>query len=135
MSTPAITTARRAKQILIVRKDLKMGRGKEIAQACHASMGVFTSKATIEDGKLIIPIPEVAEFWLNQSFTKICLQVDSEEALLELQAKAEAAGILNYLITDNGVTVFKGVPTRTVLAIGPGWSTEIDPITAGLKPY
>jgi len=111
------------KQVLVVRKDLKMTRGKEIAQGAHGSM-----KATLEN----MEDPRVKK-WLSGLFTKVAVSVESEEELLELQRKAEAAGLINALITDSGLTMFHGVPTNTVLAIGPDTYENIDAITGHLK--
>lgn len=111
------------KQILVVRKDLKMGRGKEIAQAAHASLA-----ATLEN----MEDPRV-KTWLAGLFTKIAVGADSEDHLLEIKAKAEAAGLITRLITDSGLTVFKGVPTNTVLAVGPDTDENLRPVTGDLK--
>lgn len=133
---------RETKQVIIIRKDLKMRRGKECAQAAHASMGVFTKQAstTADPFKpaaiyLVSPINEAAREWLKGSFTKVTVTVDSEQELLDLEQKAKDAKILHCLITDSGKTEFNGTPTKTVLAIGPGWSDEIDKITGNLKLY
>ena len=32
------------KQVIVIRKDLKMRRGKEIAQGCHAAMAFITRR-------------------------------------------------------------------------------------------
>jgi peptidyl-tRNA hydrolase len=45
--------------------------------------------------------------WMEGSFAKIVVGVDSLEKLLELQKQAEESGIVNALITDNGSTEFK----------------------------
>ena len=71
--------------------------------------------------------------WLSGSFTKVCLSCDSEQELLDLHAKAKAAGILCSLIKDAGKTEFGGVPTYTAIAIGPDYPENIDPITGHLK--
>ena len=111
------------KQVLLIRKDLKMRRGKEIAQGAHASM-----KATLEN----MEDPRV-KAWLAGPFAKIALVVDSEEELLTLYEKAKAEGMVAALITDNGRTEFHGVPTNTVVAIGPDDPAAIDAITGHLK--
>ena len=111
------------KQVLLIRRDLSMSRGKEIAQACHASM-----KATLEN----MGHPHVAG-WLAGAFAKVALVVNSEEELHELCQKATDAGIINAKIIDSGRTYFHGVPTLTVAAIGPGPSEEVDKITGDLK--
>lgn len=100
-----------------------MSRGKEIAQACHASM-----KVTLEN----FDHPDVRE-WLAGDFAKVALVVNSEDELRELCQKATDAGIINAIIVDSGRTYFHGVPTVTVAAIGPGNKEEIDKITGHLK--
>ena len=127
------------KQVLIVRKDLKMTRGKECAQAAHASMGALLKNSfnIAADGPTrqlrCIPLTPALDEWVNGSFTKICVSCDSEEQLLELEKQAQSAGLINCLITDSGRTEFHGVPTKTVLAIGPGDPNVIDKITGHLK--
>ena len=112
------------KQVIVIRKDLKMRRGKEIAQGAHASMkfllnGDFT-RADLNT-------------WLHGGQTKICLSVDSEKELLELFDKAKEAGLIVNKVTDAGRTEFNGVPTDTCIAIGPNNSEDIDKITKHLK--
>ena len=73
--------------------------------------------------------------WIRSGFTKVCVRVNSEEELLEIEDKAKAAELPCYLIKDSGKTEFDGVPTLTCLAIGPDWSDEIDKVTGALKLY
>lgn len=111
------------KQIIVMRKDLKMPRGKEIAQGAHASM-----KATL----LHMDDPRVKE-WLSGMFTKIAVGVNSEEELLEVYNRALEANIIAELITDSGLTVFNGIPTNTCIAVGPDTNEKLQPITGNLK--
>jgi len=111
------------KQALVLRRDLGMRRGKEIAQGAHASM-----KATLEN----LEHPDV-KAWLSGPFAKIALVVDSEEDLLALCDEARAAGLITAEIVDQGRTEFKGVPTLTCAAIGPAPVQKIDAITGHLK--
>lgn len=97
------------KQILIMRTDLKMRRGKEIAQGAHASV-----KATIEN----LDHPDV-KAWLSQAFAKIAVGIDSEQELLDIVDRARERDIVTATIVDNGHTEFHGVPTLTCAAIGP----------------
>lgn len=132
------------KQVIVVRKDLKMRSGKIAAQVAHASMGVllnagrydeFTDENKIIQQAFVLNLkhrPAMCE-WLRGAFTKVCVSCDSEAELLELEQAAISAGIVNCLITDSGLTEFNGVPTRTCLAIGPDYSDRIDPITKHLK--
>lgn len=107
----------------MIRRDLKMSRGKEIAQAAHASLGVVLNN--LEDLRV--------KEWLASSFRKVALVVDTEEELLELYNKGKERGVLSVLITDNGATYFNGVPTRTVVALGPDYDEKLDEITGHLR--
>lgn len=127
----------RIKQIIVMRKDLKMRRGKEIAQGSHASMA-FLTRALEHTGYGCIhraSLSNVMQEWLNSSFAKVTLQVSSEDELMEIHDEAVAAGLEVHLVIDSGVTEFKGVPTKTCLAIGPDFSHNIDPVTSKLKLY
>lgn len=111
------------KQIIVMRKDLKMPRGKEIAQGAHASM-----KATLlhmEDSRVVE--------WLAGLFTKIAVGVDSEEDLLAVYNSAIERGIIAEQIIDSGLTVFNGVPTLTCIAVGPDTHENLKPVTGHLK--
>lgn len=168
------------KQVIVVRTKYpdenggsrKIRRGKEIAQACHASIAFLTRKIqkfmgydfededgyikdqadkwvsespscgpkeAFEEGyrfaKKELGVSPVELGWINGIFTKICLKVDTEEQLLEIHAKALESGVASHLITDRGLTEFKGVPTNTCLAIGPDMSEKIDEITKDLELY
>ena len=139
---------RSTKQVIIIRKDLKMRRGKEISQGAHASMGALLStfipyweSSDVKDGYEGYNIQrkksdnDPVMQWLKGSFTKITVTVQTEEDLLQLHKLAHVADIPNALIKDNGKTEFDGVPTHTALAIGPWWSDEIDRITGHLTLY
>ena len=125
----------RSKQVIVMRKDLNMRKGKMISQGSHASMKVLLdSMISVEDGRIFdLPIDSPIKDWIEGIFTKICVSVDSEEELLEIYNKAKDSGLMCSLIQDVGLTKFGGVPTYTCCAIGPNWDTEIDPITSHLK--
>src|ERR1700722_7621932 len=125
------------KQVIVIRKDLKMRRGKECAQAAHASMAFITRRLSFPGGgpeaRALFSPPEV--IWLTTRLRKVTLQVDSEEELLDVFQRAETAGLVVHLITDAGLTEFGGEPTRTCLAIGPDYDSEIDAVTGDLRLY
>ncbi len=114
------------KQVIVIRHDLKMRLGKAIAQGSHASMAFLTSDLSRE-------LTETELEWVNDSFTKICVRVDSESELLDIVKQAEYTDIRVHLIKDNGKTEFGGVATYTCCAIGPDESSKIDKITGHLK--
>lgn len=118
------------KQVIVMRADLKMRRGKEIAQGSHASMAFITRQLP---GK--VHLSDAQKEWLSSSFAKICVRVDSEEELMQIAAKAEELGITCHIITDSGKTEFNGVPTKTCLALGPDHGERLDKITGNLRLY
>jgi len=118
------------KQVIVMRKDLNMRRGKEIAQGAHAAMAFLSIKA--QDGTALT---DIEKEWLNGTFTKVCVRVGSEAELLKIQSAARDAALQVSLITDVGKTEFGGVPTKTCLAIGPDLSEKIDRITRDLPLY
>ena len=126
------------KQVIIMRTDLNMRKGKMVAQGAHASM-----KAIIDRGipmhnnasgcnSLVIPIDGI-EDWINGTFTKICVGIGSQDELEAIYCKARDLGFHCSLIIDNGLTEFNGVPTMTCAAIGPGPVESIDILTRHLK--
>lgn len=135
------------KQVIVVRKDLNMRKGKIAAQVAHASMKVLLDRMSFTDTSIVWPpssnprfvdmsmiIPKSSGLyaWLTGSFTKIVVSVNSLDELLSLQTKANDAGIINAVITDAGRTEFHGEPTVTCIAIGPDISGKIDEITGDL---
>jgi PTH2 family peptidyl-tRNA hydrolase len=116
------------KQVMIYRADLTMRKGKIAAQCAHASMAAFFNRGKIENNTLTVPLTEDMQAWLSDRFTKIVLSCEDEAALLTLRDMAAAAGLPHALITDSGLTEFRGVPTNTVVAIGPAMSPLIDVI-------
>lgn len=120
-----------AKQVIVMRKDLGMRKGKMIAQGSHASLGAVLDIQK-RDSFMSTDALRAFDSWIHGTFTKICVSVDSETELMRIYGEAEKAKLPVKLITDAGHTEFHGVPTRTCLAIGPAWSDEIDAITGGL---
>ncbi len=130
------------RQVLVARHDLGMRKGKIAAQAAHASMaallrGPGAGIRTSSDGspEFVIPLDTDLQAWLTGRFKKICVYVKSEAELLELHRKAQEQGLRCALITDAGLTEFAGVPTHTVLAIGPHPKATLQPLTGHLPLY
>ena len=132
------------KMVIVARKDLNMRKGKLAAQCAHAAMKIILDLMNksnpnpyglVAKTKRDFAIPDVdpLNVWLNGRFTKVVVSVDSEQELLDIKAKADAAGIRTALITDAGLTEFHGIPTNTCIAVGPDYPAKIDPITGTLK--
>lgn len=99
------------KMVLVVRNDLKMGKGKVAAQCGHATLGLF---------KLVAHrAPRSIEKWDECGQTKIVVKVETEEEMLIVQDKARCEGIPSHIVVDAGRTQI-AANSRTVMALlGP----------------
>jgi PTH2 family peptidyl-tRNA hydrolase len=121
------------KQVIVIRKDLGMRRGKECAQAAHAS-SLWLFKR-IKSGVEYHYFTDAEKEWMDGDYAKITVVVNSEDELNSIFMGALQAGLTVNMVTDLGTTEFGGVPTKTCLAIGPDLAEKIDPITKHLKLY
>ncbi len=109
------------KQVILVRTDLKLPKGKLAAQVAHASVeGVLRSEKRL------------VEQWRSEGMKKIVLKVADEKEMLRLNQQAKDAGLTTAVITDAGLTVV-APGTKTCCAIGPDTVEKIDAITGHLK--
>lgn len=97
-----------------------------VSQGCHASLLSYLA-ALGNRGNM-----QMVFEWLQAKQTKVCVGIESEEALFEIHKKAQAAGLPCSLVLDAAVTEFKA-PTYTAVGIGPASVEEIDKITGELK--
>lgn len=126
-----------------------MRKGKIAAQASHASLEAVL-KAIVKENRmeqLRVSLEGYAYLetseedsspltdWFRYGMAKICVYVDSEEALRELDEQARKAGITTALILDAGMTEFHGEPTYTALAFEPLEAERADALTGSLPLY
>lgn len=150
MATPTY----KSKQMIVVRRDLKMRKGKIAAQAGHACVEA-TLMALAREGRLgevrVATTEEGAPSWVflddegteptplsnwfNAGVAKVCVYVDSEEELLDIATSGRGQGLICALIQDAGFTEFHGEPTYTCLAFEPLAPEQIDPLTGELPLY
>lgn len=138
----------KSKMMIVMRRDLKMRKGKIAAQAGHACVeavlmalkkenrlnDIEESSDGVEltlDKKTNTPLSE----WFHYGCAKVCVYVDSEAELLDIARKATERGILSAMITDAGMTEFHGIPTKTCLALEPLPCDIADELTGHLKLY
>lgn len=131
------------KQVLCIRSDLKMRKGKMIAQGAHASMKVLLDRKILprfrkkkKHPKLLVidlSTEEMAEWVYGTVFKKIVCKINSKKELLDLAKQADKKDIPYSIIEDAGFTEFHGEKTLTCLAIGPDTSEKIDPVTSHLE--
>lgn len=108
------------KQVILVRADLKLPKGKMSAQCAHAAI-----EAAFKSDKKIVSL------WRVLGQKKVVLKVKDEKELLAYNQMAKDAGLTTALITDAGKTVI-APGTRTCLGIGPDEEAKIDSITGKL---
>jgi PTH2 family peptidyl-tRNA hydrolase len=138
------------KQVIVVRKELNMRKGKMCAMAAHASMKVLLDRMeqhqteyNYEDtfnGKergvireLVLEKDDPINIWLEGAFTKIVVGVSDEEFLWLHQALMTQGKVPFAVITDNGATEFHGVKTDTCIAVGPAAPEDVDMYTNRFK--
>jgi peptidyl-tRNA hydrolase, PTH2 family len=112
------------KQVIIIRSDLDMNKGKLVAQGAHASLMSYLETEKVDK--------KMANDWINMGEKKIVLKVGDEEALLKLCKAFEFKKIPCALVSDAGLTQLPP-GTKTALGIGPWKSDAIDQFTKGLK--
>ncbi|KAL6844452.1 hypothetical protein ACP4OV_026125 [Aristida adscensionis] len=111
------------KMVLVVRNDLKMGKGKIAAQCSHATLGLFK--------KLQQRAPKSLRRWERCGQVKVVVKIESEEDMLVLQGRAKSLNIPTHITIDAGRTQI-APNSRTVMAIlGP--ADMVDDVTGGLK--
>ncbi|MBI1972754.1 peptidyl-tRNA hydrolase [Candidatus Woesearchaeota archaeon] len=109
------------KQVILVRQDLKMDKGKMASQCAHASV-----EAVLSSSK------EKVQAWKEGGMKKVIVKVKDEKELLQYQQLAKKEKLVARLITDAGKTFFKEA-TKTCLGIGPDEDSKIDKVTKHLK--
>ena len=122
--TPEILSMKPHKMVLVVRQDLKMGKGKIAAQCSHATLGCY--KAALKGHKGAI------KSWELNGQPKIALKCEDEEKLLALRDHARSLKVPFSLIRDAGRTQI-APGSKTVLGVGPAPEDVVDKITGHLK--
>lgn len=110
--------------VLVVRNDLKMGKGKIGAQCGHAAVGAYQ--------KALATIPRMVDRWENSGCTKIAVKVESEAEMMGILKSARERSLNTCLIRDAGRTQIEP-NSKTVLAVGPGPAQLVDQVTGHLK--
>lgn len=138
----------KAKMMIVMRRDLKMRKGKIAAQAGHAAIEAILTALKKEERLQDLVMTEEGMTlktddphesplceWFHFGCAKICVYVDSEEELLAIAEKAKEKNIIAAVITDAGMTEFHGVPTKTCLALEPLPSDIANELTGHLPLY
>ncbi|XP_028322563.1 peptidyl-tRNA hydrolase 2, mitochondrial [Gouania willdenowi] len=114
------------KMILVVRNDLKMGKGKVAAQCSHAAVSAYKQVQRRN--------PELLKQWEYCGQPKVVVKAPDEDTLIDLLSRAKEVGLPVSLIQDAGRTQI-AAGSRTVLGVGPGPADLVDSVTGELKLY
>jgi len=109
------------KQVIIVRKDLKWGKGKLCSHVAHASVGAVRKSKE-----------EIIKKWEGEGGKKVVLKVKDLKELKKIYKKVRDTKIPCFFVRDAGLTQLKA-RTVTCLGIGPVEEKKIDKITGKLK--
>ncbi|OWF38807.1 peptidyl-tRNA hydrolase 2, mitochondrial-like [Mizuhopecten yessoensis] len=112
------------KLIVVVRTDLKMGKGKIAAQVAHAAVQAYNSCAKNQ--------PDMLKEWKYSGQPKVVVKIDSETSLLAIASKAKTLGLNASVIRDAGRTQIPG-GSVTVCGVGPGPNDLVSSVTGHLK--
>jgi PTH2 family peptidyl-tRNA hydrolase len=126
------------KQVIAMRTDLNMRKGKMAAQATHVEKVMFlqrmnTSRELAGRVAMVIDLSLDEYAWLQTTHTTIVVGVSSEEELHSLMEKAVEMSIKIAPVEDLGTTEFHGRKTLTCCGFGPDQESVLDPLTRGLK--
>lgn len=110
---------RRFKQVIVVRTDIKLSKGKLAAQVAHAAVTAADKSPLKSD-------------WMCEGQKKSVVKCNDLEELISIKERADRKGLATALIEDAGHTQ---VPSGTVtcLGVGPAKEKEIDDVTGHLK--
>jgi len=116
------------KQVIVIRTDTEMRKGKMCGQVAHAAISAFWKSVNHSQSE----IRKNALSWLGDIQTKVVCKIGSEKELESVAKSAEAVGLVVARIRDAGHTQLDP-GTFTCIGIGPDTAERLDPITRGLK--
>ncbi|ADV65394.1 peptidyl-tRNA hydrolase Pth2 [Desulfurococcus mucosus] len=112
------------KQVIMVRSDLGMSKGKIAAQVAHASvMAAFEA---------YFKHREWFEEWWRSGQKKIVVKLEGEEELVKRYMEAVSQGLPASIVRDAGLTELPP-GTVTAAAIGPAPDERVDKLTGDLR--
>jgi len=113
----------RYKQVLVVRSDLKMGKGKIAVQCSHAAVSASEEarKSSLDWWRT----------WMHEGQSKVAVKVSGLSPILDLERRSRENGLPFYVVRDMGLTQVEP-GTVTCIGIGPGPVVRVDLLTGDL---
>lgn len=110
--------------VVVINKELKMGRGKVLSQFGHAIDGMH---------EMLAEYPALVEGWRNSGSAKIVLKGTQDE-MAKAYYDAKELGLPFQRVFDAGKTQVRA-GSNTCLLIGPATKEELRTITGHLPLY
>jgi PTH2 family peptidyl-tRNA hydrolase len=108
------------KQVIVLRENLGLSKGKQISQACHASLKAYEKASS-----------SMQNAWKNEGAKKVAVDI-GKSTLEERLEQAKSLQIPAALVKDAGLTEVEP-GTVTALGVGPAEEDKIDKVTGDLK--
>ncbi|GMI20989.1 hypothetical protein TeGR_g9328 [Tetraparma gracilis] len=116
------------KLVMAVNMTLKMGKGKQCAQCCHAAVGCYKQAGAL--------YPRGLKAWEVTGCAKVAVKlpadVDQHEEFSRIRGMCRERGVACYLVEDAGRTQI-AAGSRTVIGVGPAPVEIVDEIMGGYK--
>ncbi|EZQ03791.1 peptidyl-tRNA hydrolase [Candidatus Acidianus copahuensis] len=116
------------KMVILVRNDIKIGKGKVAAQVAHAAVSLVLEIINSSNREWKIWL----DSWIVEGQPKIVVKVNDLDELYKKVRMAKEKGLPVSVIEDAGKTQIEP-GTITCAGIGPTEDGLIDPITGDLK--
>ena len=124
---------RNVKQVIVIRKDLRLRKNKLVSLAIRATMQfILDNNESDRPDELQVKLSQQEVYWLKNSFDNDILVVNSQDALSDIILKAELNGINVYSIFEKSKKSDEG-PQLICAAFGPDEEDQISQVVGNLK--
>jgi PTH2 family peptidyl-tRNA hydrolase len=112
--------------VVLIRSDLRMKPGKIASQVIHAALGACYQ--TLDR--------EITVKFMKESLERriICLKVEDEEKMLEIQEEMQKLKMNTFIQVDLGFTQVPSL-SKTAMAIGPDYTDKFSGLFKNLALY
>ena len=127
---------RELKQVILLRRDMKLRRAEAAALASKASMSfILESDMSERSSNVQVDISGIEAEWMLGSAKRIVLGVSSEDTMKKLLLKAEVQGVSTYEIIGSSSGKADEGSQIIAASLGPDEDDKLDIITGNLKLF